>query len=195
MLKRLIGRFKRPKFAVIQEYFFYSALTEQGLPAERIEIDHHSGRCWSSETGWLPMTFPMSLVERVAAISKEKSIDYFFRGVVSPGRDWLHSYSGVEESRFGRRKSTKFTVDHDYYCRLSSARFGLAPVGSCPWSYRFFESILCWSMPVLGSHDHDLYASDFNFLRDGEDHRYDVSKCEENYQMMIDRHTLKNFKC
>ena len=78
MLKRLIGRFKRPKFAVIQEYFFYSALTEQGLPAERIEIDHHSGRCWSPETVGF-VTFPMSLVERVAAISK-KSIDYFFRG-------------------------------------------------------------------------------------------------------------------
>ena len=96
-VERLIGRLIKVSHPGI---LFYSALTEQ-LPAERIEIDQ----------SMLVLRRPDFSNVFGRADASTTPPDYFFRGVVSPGRDWLHSYPLKNQDL-----STKFTVDHDYYC-------------------------------------------------------------------------------
>lgn len=180
----------KPKRPVLQEYFFRQALEEVGIVGGEIKIDHQTGKCWHSETGWRPITFPKSLVDEVANISKEKTEDYFFRGVISEGREWLRNFENVEESYYGRKKETKYQTDIEYYKKMCAARFGLAPVGDCPWSYRFFESIMCFSIPVIGQDDNDIYSDKFIYLRSSSKHEYDKDGCRYNYDVFIRDHTL-----
>ena len=115
---------------------------------------------------------------------------YFFKGVVSANRTWLTKYPDVVESGYGRDANVKYQLDIDYYKGLSSSLFGLAPIGDCPWSYRFFESIMCKAIPILGDTDQDIFSDGYYFLRDSGDHKYDSEAAERNLTKMIKNHTL-----
>lgn len=195
MLDRLFSLFRsKRKYKNLQEYFFTTALEEVRLPNEKFEIDHYHGRCWSPETDWIPLVFPEKIIGYVDQLSKEKTQDYFFRGFVSSNRDWLNRYPGFESSEYGRNKETKYQIDENYYRTLSATRFGLAPIGDCPWSYRFFEAVMCHSLPVLGKDDQDIFAEEYSYLRDGEDHNYDADVCAENYQTFLKNHSLRHLR-
>ena len=195
MLNRFLSLFRKQRpMRSWQEFFFVTALEELHLPSDTIEIDHFHGRCWSAETDWVPVIFPEKVVSLTAALPREKSTDYFFRGFVSSNRHWVQEYPGCESSDYGRQQKTRYRIDESYYRSMAQARFGLAPVGDCPWSYRFFEAILCHALPVIGRDDHDLYAGDYHTLRDGDEHVYDASACESNYQTLIRRHTLRHLR-
>lgn len=195
MFRRFLSLFKRErKYKFLQEYFFATALEEVQLPNETIKIDHYHGRCWSPETDWIPLVFPEKILTFVESLPKEKSRDYFFRGFISANRDWLRQYSGCEYSDYGRKSKTKFHIDEDYYSSMSSARFGLAPVGDCPWSYRFFEAVMCHSIPILGKKDQDIFSEEYHFDRDGSEHEFNPESCLKNYQTFLKNHTLRNFR-
>jgi hypothetical protein len=194
-LLRFIKKIFRPKPVLppptLQEYYFRAALREQGLVDGQVKVDHHNGLCWHKETGWIPIIFPESIINRVRSITPEKSDDYFFRGVISEGREWILEYAGVSESFYGRDSQKKYELDIDYYSHMRSARFTLAPVGDCPWSYRFLEAALCGSIPVLGKFDEDVFSDHFQFFRHGEPHFYDASVAEENFEVFLRRHSLR----
>ena len=175
----------------LQEYYFRSALQEEGLSKGSVKVDHHNGLCWHKETGWIPIVFPQSLIERVRSIPLEKKDEYFFRGVISPGREWILGYPGVSECFYGRDSKKKYDLDIDYYSHMRSANYILSPVGDCPWSYRFLEAALCGSIPVLGKYDKDVFCEHFQFFRHGETHFYDVSVAEENFEVFLRRHSLR----
>jgi hypothetical protein len=188
IFRSIAGR--RKKEMTLQEHFFRLALEERGIKAGPVEIDHQSGRCWSEITGWRPVTFPQSLIELVAKIRKSKTSEYFFRGVITPERQWLAQYPNVNSSSYGRDPARKYTPDLEYYSQLSVAKFGLAPIGDCPWSYRFFEAIMCYAIPIIGTDDEDIFANGFAHARHGSPHSYDEKTCKDNYEILINKHTL-----
>ncbi len=174
----------------MQEHYFRLALQEKGIDPKSVEIDHVKGQCWSKETGWRPLVFPQQIVDLIQSIPKEKSENYFFRGVISEGREWLRDYPNVQSSSYGRQPETKYTPDIDYYETLCRCQFGLAPVGDCPWSYRFFEAIMCKAIPVIGRDDDDIFAQRFVHFRHGDEHVYDPEACKNNLQIFLREHTL-----
>jgi Exostosin family len=184
------SRKQNAKPPVLQEHFLRLALTELGINGGTISVDHHKGQSTHDAIGTVPLVFPISYIEQIAAISKAKSQDVFFQGVISDKRAWLRSYENVTESRYGRVADTKYTFHADYYAGLCRSRFALAPTGDCPWSYRFFEGIMCHAIPVLGDADEDVFAAPFVHLRHSQPKTYDPADCEANYAAFLRLHTL-----
>lgn len=194
MLKKIVRRMRgghKNEHMVLQEYFFREALKEIGISNGRVEIDHMNGTCWHKNVGTVPLVFPEDRIEKVRLFSRRKTQNYIFRGMISPGREWLDEYPNVNESNYGRDPSRKYELDNDYFEGLSASKFGLAPVGDCPWSYRFFEAIMCEAIPIIGQSDYDIFSPHFNFQRHGEKHLYDEDQCRENYKIFIAKHTLR----
>jgi len=177
----------------LQEYFFRLALAEIGVWGGEIKTDHKMGRCFHKKTGWVQLVFPESLIRLTSNLPKNKDKDYFFRGKISDGREWLLSYPNTTESEYGRNPSTKYSIDIDYYQNLAVSKYGLAPIGGCPWSYRFFEAIMCHAIPILGKDDIDIYSDKYIFFRHGEKHSYNLTFAQENYHTFINNHTLRRF--
>jgi hypothetical protein len=174
----------------LQEFFFRKALAEVGITDGVVEVDHFNGLNFHKRIGTVPIVFPMSIVNRVRAIPKLKKEGYAFSGVINPGREWILKYPNVQSSTYGRNPETKYTFHEEYYAKLCDARFGIAPTGDCPWSYRFFESIMCWAIPVLSDDEKDIFSEPFFFYRDFETKVYQIEKCQQNYEIVLSTHTL-----
>jgi hypothetical protein len=138
----------------------------------------------------MPLMFPVSYLEQIAAISNAKSQDVFFQGAISEKRVWLSSYETVTEPRYGRTAGTQYTFHADHYAGICRNRFALAPAGDCPWSYRFFEGIMCHAIPVLGGEDESVFAAHFVRLRHSQPKTYDPVDCDANYTALLQPHAL-----
>lgn len=101
--------------------------------------------------------------------------------------------SVIENSKYGRDTDKKYTIDKKYYDTLSKSKFTITPTGDCPWSYRFFEAIMCFSIPILENNSNDIYMKDYHYLYDKDQHIYDEAKAIDNYDKFIkSKHFLKN---
>lgn len=176
----------------LQEFYFRKALDELGIHDGQVVIQHETGRCFHEQTGWLNLTFPITHVRAAMQLRAPKTSETFFRGVITEQRVWVNNFENVEPSDYGRDKKKKYTFHAEYFEELSKARFGLAPVGDCPWSYRFFEAIMCNAIPVLGPEDEDIYASQFHHYRYPEIGSYDTRLCRENTRVLIENHTISS---
>ena len=195
-IKYLLWRFRNFFWLnkpTLQEYFFQLALKEVGIHWGTIKINHHEGRSWHKKTGWVPLIFPKKMIRIISKPEINKTCDYFFKGVVSDSRQWIKKYNNINPSDYGRDQSKKYTLDMDYYVKLKAARFGLSPTGDCPWSYRFFESIMCYAIPVIGDEELDIYSKEFHYLRDSTAHKYDFQLCLDNLKILKINHTLEKY--
>ena len=43
------------------------------------------------------------------------------------------------------------SFDNKYYEIMSKSKFTLCPAGDCPWSMRFYEALLCKSIPIVNN--------------------------------------------
>jgi hypothetical protein len=167
-----------------------TAATEAATAATEaavIRIDHSTGECFHG-TRRYPVMFPMSMVTQLDAWRRQygdgdcdgdgsggaRSADgYFFRGLINDRKRWVHDFaacneqSSVTHSLRGRDPSRKYELDESYYTAMCGAAFVLAPNDVYPWSYRFFEAIMCGAIPVLLASDDDRYADahGFKYLR------------------------------
>ena len=113
-------------------------------------------------------------------------------------RKWIEKYienenSVIKESTHGRDKNKKYEIDKDYYNTICKSKFTITPTGNCPWSYRFFEAIMCLSIPILENNSNDIYMKDYFCFFDKDEHIYDKDKAIENYNKFIkSKHFLKN---
>lgn len=178
-------------FRNIQEFFFRKALIEKGISKGKIRIDHFNGRCWHEKLGDFPVIFPESIIKKTDKLEKNKSFSYFFSGYITESRSWILNYPGVSYSSRGRNEEKKYSYDRKYHQSLCSSNFGLCPTGDCPWSYRFFEAIICFAIPVIGDKEKDIFSANFFFHRDSEPHYYSKSLAVENYELFLQTHTLK----
>ena len=85
---------------------------------------------------------------------------------------------------------------HDHYFRvLRASRFTLCPAGDAPWSMRFFEAIMCRSIPIvsdathIGRNDRER-AIGYHYYRREDDHVYDERIVDENFRTFVREQTL-----
>lgn len=160
-----------------------------------IKEDHLTG-CNYINNIKIPLTFPLYILNYTNSLIKEKDIDYNFIGTITPKRKWIQKYnknSVINQSNYGRDKKNKYEIDKDYYNTISRSKFTLTPTGDCPWSYRFFEAIMCLSIPILENNSNDIYMKDYFCFFDKDEHIYDKDKAIENYNKFIkSKHFIKN---
>ncbi len=88
------------------------------------------------------------------------------------------------------------TFFHDHFFALMrNSRFTLCPAGDLPWSMRFFEAIMCRSIPVVSDLEHagrnDLERSiGYTVYLADDEHVYDEAIVEENFQAFLRHQTL-----
>lgn len=178
----------------IQEFFFKKSLMEVGEKFDKsdIKIDHMNGKNFYKGKEF-NLIFPKYLIDHVYKLSKNKTIDYCFIGKLDKTRSWVSDYSNrgvIKNSLYGRNFSLKYNIDSEYYSIVSSSKFTLCPIGSCPWSYRFFESIMCHSIPVVDTSTKDVFRDKFKFLSKDESHSYINDYVSFNYEILIKDFTL-----
>lgn len=161
-----------------------------------ILIDHYNG-CNYINNIKIPLTFPLYLLNYVNSLNKNKEIEYNFLGSITNKRNWIKKYnthnSIIKSSNYGRNSKIKYKIDNNYYNTMCKSKFTLTPTGDCPWSYRFFEAIMCLSIPILENNSNDIYMKDYYCYLDKDEHIYDETKAIENYKKFINsHHFLKN---
>jgi hypothetical protein len=85
--------------------------------------------------------------------------------------------------------------DAVFYGVLRRSEFTLCPAGDHPWSMRFFEAIMCRSIPIVSDPSHvgrnDLErAIGYRVFLADEEHVYDEEIVEENHRLFIEHQTL-----
>ena len=82
-----------------------------------------------------------------------------------------------------------------YFEVLRRSEFSLCPAGDQPWSLRFFESIMCRSIPVVSDARHTgrnkvERAIGYHYFLHDEAHLYSDDGVEENFQLFLENQTL-----
>lgn len=82
-----------------------------------------------------------------------------------------------------------------YFAVLRASQFTLCPAGDRPWSMRFFEAIMCRSIPVVSDLEHvgrnALERSiGYHVYLHGDEHAYDPELAEENHRLFLRHQTL-----
>ena len=184
-----------------QLFYLKKAIHELGPCGEpdihTLHEDHFNG-CNYINSVKVPLTFPKSILEYTNTLDKTKELEYNFIGTITEKRSWIHRYKGdlsvIRSSVYGRDNTRKYTLDQEYYRTLSRSKFTLTPTGDCPWSYRFFEAIMCLSIPVVEKNSNDIFKKDYFYYVDTEEpHIYNEEKARQNYDTFIhSKHFLDN---
>lgn len=109
-----------------------------------------------------PLLFPDVMFKACrAAWPGQRNTDFLFAGLITPERklllkDWQKQLKSkypssniiVIDSRRGRDFPEK-SWDQEYYDTLTKAKFSLCPNGDFVWTYRFFESAICGTIPIV----------------------------------------------
>jgi hypothetical protein len=185
-----------------QLYYLKKAINElisKGINSENIKIkeEHKLGYNYINNQK-IPLTFPLYILDYINKIDKNKQYEYNFIGTLTDERKWVNKYktdnSIIQDSKYGRN-NTKYTIDENYYNIISKSKFTLTPTGDCPWSYRFFEAIMCLSIPILEKGSNDIYMKDYFCYFDNDKHIYNKDMAIKNYNKFVNSdHFLKNIK-
>jgi hypothetical protein len=85
---------------------------------------------------------------------------------------------------------------HEHYFRiLRSSEFTLCPAGDLPWSMRFFEAIMCRSIPIVSDLEHAgrnavERSIGYQVHFPDQEHVYDEVVAEENLRRFLRHQTL-----
>lgn len=182
-----------------QFFFLKKAILEIRNNINDLDIDemHYEG-INKINNFYIPVTFPIYLRDFIKNIDKTKSLKYNFIGNILDNRKWIEKYkykdnSYINESNSGSDINRKYNIDENYYNIVSKSKFTLCPIGDCPWSYRLFEAIMCFSLPIVESNSPDIFIKEYHFLYDDQEHVYDFDKAYDNYNKFINSlHFLEN---
>jgi hypothetical protein len=92
-------------------------------------------------------------------------------------------YRVVEENRW-------------YFETMSAAKFVLCPAGDAPWSFRFYETLMCGAIPIVESWHHTYRTLEeskipYLFIRNTEEAVYDEDIVDRNTMLLHRYHTVK----
>ena len=86
--------------------------------------------------------------------------------------------------------------DQEFYSKMCQSKFCLCPGGDMPYSMRFYEALLCKTIPIVSkisetyrTEDESKIPYDFYF-DDRERYTYIKKWVENNYSLFIEYHTL-----
>jgi hypothetical protein len=84
--------------------------------------------------------------------------------------------------------------DEHYYRVMCQSQFTLCPAGDEPWSMRFYEALMCRSIPILQSRTHHRSLREalrgYKYYTSSEELLYRPEWVERNYRMFLRHHTL-----
>ena len=176
----------------MQKFYALKLAEEKKIKVKKIEINHYLGETYINNKKY-NLLFPEYMISKLNDLSKEKKIDYFFSGLITKHREWIKDFKEntiIQESTYGKNRATKYKLDMDYYTKMSMSKFTLCPIGDCPWSYRFFEAIMCKSIPILGDNEKDILSDGYFFYRKSDKHIYDETKVEYNYKKFLEKNKI-----
>jgi pyruvyltransferase len=137
------------------------------------------------------LIFPPSMISMISGLSKEKRYEYYFKGLITDSRKWVYDFqtpsSFIQTSTYGRDPSKKYAYDMDYYTNMSLSKFVICPVGGCPWSYRFFEAIMCFAIPIMEKDTTDKYCKDYTYFEVGDTYIYSHDVALKNYTIFLEK--------
>lgn len=182
---------------LLQEYFFKHALKEANINIkEPYLIDHKLGNN-INEGKRYPIIFPIERVNKINHIkSKTKKIyNYHFKGLLTDKKNWVLDFKNkkslIHFNDYSRDKKLKYEFDRAYFLGMCRSNFTLCPTDVYPWSYRFFEAIMCDSIPILDDDELDIFSHQFKFYRKSEEHIYNKEWVLHNTNVFLNTHTLK----
>lgn len=185
---------KKNSLFLKQEWLFKEALKEFGLTGD-IFIQHRYGKALLNQEEF-NVVFPLHLLKRIKVMNKKKVYDYNFIGKYTPDRAWVEEYSKNSFIKFTDegRKTSKDFFDQQYYQVLCDSKFTLCPRGAFNWSYRFFEAIICMSIPVIDRDQEEdtdtMNGFKYYFQDEVNTHVYDKAVCDYNYKLLLLKNTL-----
>jgi len=93
-------------------------------------------------------------------------------------------------------RSERNFFDKEYYQVMCGSKFTLCPAGDNNWSIRFYEALMCKSIPILP--DRTVFRTeaekklDYEYYVLGDVFEYSEAMTEKNYQMFLRHHTLRD---
>lgn len=179
-----------------QYYLFKQALEEKYLDIDEYEIsvDHSNSKCYYGDEEY-GVIYPKSWLTLFE--STEKSIDYFFSGYLNNEKEenrlWVLEYknqnSVINFSDRGRN-IPRDLFDIHFFDIMKKSKFSLCPQGyPYKWTYRFYEAILCKSIPILKQDDviDDYFNYEFYIHNDKFDYDYSLDIINRNYEKALNR--------
>jgi hypothetical protein len=166
---------------LIQEIRARQALEEEGIKNYNLKIIHSipitkvNGKTYN-------LLFPKSLLRFNNGLGKD--IDFLFIGLITKNRKlFLSKFKNatIINSKRGRDLSTK-EFDIEYFKTMSRAKFTLCPSGDFIWTYRFFESIIFKSIPIV-EEVCDLYEG-YTFYKLFDNFTYDKNVVNKNLEKL-----------
>lgn len=180
----------------LQEFFakkYLEELSDAHTDAV-IKIDHMNGQTYINDNLRANILFPAYIINHTKGMHNTiKDVDYYFKGRITPDRIWIHEYkenSIIINSNYGRNPKVKYNLDKEYFTMLSRTKFTLCPIGDCPWSYRFFEAIMCLSIPILQDSTSDIFCKDYKFYTKDQLNIYDKDIALHNYSIFINKNVI-----
>lgn len=86
--------------------------------------------------------------------------------------------------------------DENYFSTMAKSKFTLCPAGDEFWSMRFYEALMCKSIPIVSSENETFRskaesALDYKYYLATERPAYREDWVEHNYKIFLRHHTLK----
>lgn len=136
------------------------------------------------------LLFPHVIPRKMRVMWKQARSGTVFRGFVPDHRkgslsQW-HGRATITATNQGRSGLTRFW-DEEYLQELASAEFALCPNGGYPWTYRFFEAVLCGATPIVERRLPCYEGFYYHLWNDKEFKRRDI---EKNYSLAVQRLTM-----
>jgi hypothetical protein len=193
IIKRIIPS-KRKTFNLKQEALFHMALSELNIKINKFSINHKEAKCYNDGKEY-SVIFPLSFFKAIKNLNGEKKYDYSFVGLYINDRKWVKEFEGENNKIIfsnNGRITGKTEFDKNYYGTIKASKFSLCPKGDFNWTYRFIESALCRSIPIIESKYLDPIMEGFIWYdyKDTANHIFDRQIVEHNYRLAVQRHSL-----
>lgn len=103
------------------------------------------------------------------------------------------------DHRNNQSKEAQYRViseNMDYFRTMRQSKFTLCPRGDAPWSYRFYECLMCGTIPVVEKEEHTFRTKeegciDYRYLMFNDlPHVYDENMIRHNYEVFNKHHLI-----
>lgn len=169
---------------LIQNIYVERSLKEAGLNIKDWEFSHKEPFI-KIKSITKPLIFPLNMIREWG--DKKGTV---FRGkITSKRRDFLVNFpdAKITNDLGGRNKGDELWKDI-YWDEMINAEFVLCPDGDFVWTYRFFEAIMCGSIPII-QNTCDLYKG-FCYLTKDDKKTYNAKDAKYNLELLKDKFTL-----
>lgn len=98
--------------------------------------------------------------------------------------------------KLGHQKRKRNYFDTQYFQQLANSKFTLCPAGDNFWSMRFYEALMCKSIPIVHTPE-ETYRSnaeselDYRYYLSTDAHIYREDWVAHNYELFLRYHTLE----